>query len=304
MKYLSWLDIDPRLKDVNAGINAYFRSLKKTVNPDGKDLSVIYGCSGGDCTTILLATDASDLMFVDTTPVLLGEFQAALSLLKLRSSSSEKSIQKTLEESRFSKGRELYLGAVSAYDEGKHTMPDVALKLLLELREIEADLDRVVLTSIEGGVKIDFSWQYHGDARCRQRSVMFVTADITKPESYPLLLKKRLQAGIDIFYMKGACRVPELYPQFLPAIVTAVRPGGWLMTTDKTSLMESVDPELPFPIVKTEENRLLEELIQQLVGGVFNSISMLDVYPPAQRYRRSPGSDFTYWSILNLRQKT
>ncbi len=190
-------------------------------------------------------------------------------------------------------------------------MPDVALKFLFELREIEANLDRVVLTSIEGGVKIDFSWQYHedargdarGDDRCRQRSVMFVTADITKPESYPLLLKKRLQAGIDIFYMKGAWRVPELYPQFLPAIVTAVRPGGWLMTTDKTSLMVSVDPGLPFPIVRTEENRLLEELIQQSLG-TFTTVPVLDMYPPDQRYLRAPGSDLTYWSILNLRQKT
>jgi hypothetical protein len=288
---------------VSVGLNAYFRSLKKIVNPDGKDLSVIYGCSGGDCTTSLFATDASDLMFVDTTPVLLDEFQAALSLLKLRSPSSEESIQKRLEERRFSTGRELYLGAGSDYDKGKHTMSDVALKLLFELREIEVGLDRVTLTSIEGGVKIDFSWQYHGDARCRQRSVTFMTADITKPESYPLLLKKRLQGGIDIFYMKGACRVPELYPQFLPAIVTAVRPGGWLMTTDKTNLMESIDPGLPFSIVKTEENRLLEELILQ-PRGAFATVPVLDMYPSAKRYLRSPGTDLTYWSILNLRQKT
>jgi hypothetical protein len=130
-----------------------------------------------------------------------------------------------------------------------------------------------------------------------------MTADITKPESYPLLLKKRLQGGIDIFYMKGACRVPELYPQFLPAIVTAVRPGGWLMTTDKTNLMESIDPGLPFSIVKTEENRLLEELILQ-PRGAFATVPVLDMYPSAKRYLRSPGTDLTYWSILNLRQKT
>lgn len=309
-KYLSLLDVDPRLNNqVRPSLNAYFRSLKKVVNADSRDLCALYGCSGGDCTSILLATDASHLIFADMTDVSLTEFKTALSLLKSRTPSSEKQISQKLEESRFYTGRELYIGATSAYD-GKHKMDDVALKLLFELRELGVDLDQVTLSSAEGGITIDFSWQYHGDVRCRKRSLTFVTADITRPDSYPSLLKAKLQEGIDIFYMKGACCVPELYPQFLPTIAQSMMPGGWLMTTDKTSNMESVDPEpslkqhaLIFSTVKTEEIRLLEDL-SHLESDPFATVPVLQMFPEKhQRFLRTPGTDLSYWSFLTLRQK-
>ena len=56
-------------------------------------------------------------------------------------------------------------------------------------------------------------------------------------------MQSKLKQGIDIFYMKGAFFAPLCYPQFLPQIARNIRGGGWLMTADNTSLMESVNPE-------------------------------------------------------------
>ncbi|HEY5235667.1 MAG TPA: hypothetical protein VIJ14_05775, partial [Rhabdochlamydiaceae bacterium] len=106
MRYATLLDCDPRLQEnaaLEISLNAYFRSLKRVVNPEGKDLKVIYGCSGSDCTTVFLATDATDFTFVDLTPVTFAEFGQALESYKPKKPSFELAIhQKFKKESYIS----------------------------------------------------------------------------------------------------------------------------------------------------------------------------------------------------------
>lgn len=308
-KYASLLDLDPRLVKlgINISLNAYYRSIRKVVNPQGADISVIYGCSGGDAMSVLLATDAEKLMFVDITKVDFSEFENALTYLK--DSSYEKLIIDVLERDDYFSDQTIRMGQTSrGKDDGKHYMNNLALKLLFNLRQLGVDLDGVVLTSLEEGIRIDFSWQYYGSHSTRQRSITFITADIANSDQYPKLLKRKLEEGLDIFYMKGAFFVPQLYSQFLPDIAKSIRPGGWIMTTDKTSMMESFNPEeclkqnkMEFKLSKSDETRILEEQNNPPYDPLCD-IPVIQ-FNPTSRLGRTTGTDLSYWSFLNLRQK-
>ena len=190
-------------------------------------------------------------------------------------------------------------------------MNDLALKVLFDLEEMGVNLEKVVLTSLQDGtsVKLDFPWRYHGTSLLRKRSITFLNGDITKPDSYSMPLKSILADQIDIFYMKGAFLAPKYYPQFLPHIARCVNPNGWLMTADKTFTMEAISPEpclkesqLTFATHKTDEVRMVEELMLHPVDPLA-TFATLRLLPPERRAERSSGSDLTYWTILNLRQK-
>lgn len=306
-QYERLFDIDPNVKGIDITLNAYFRFLRKQVNPQGKDKRVIYACSGSDCTSVLLATDAQDITFVDLTENTFYNFKLALKTLK---ESSEREIRKKLEGAApgFFDRRMRYGGGISQYQEGKMEMIDLPFKLFFDLREIGVDLNKVVLTPNPkgAGIRIDFPWQYHGAAASRNRSLTLVTADITKPNEYPDLLKRKVEGGFDIFYMKAGFRVPQQYPEFLPHITKFMKEGGWLMTADKTFFMEAFNPEtcleqnnLLFLHQESEELRLFEENLRPPYHPTC-TISLLD---QIVRKNRSPGSDISYWSILSLRQK-
>lgn len=316
-KYSALLNVDPRISfetGFGSTLNAYFRSLRKSVNPEGKDKSVIYACSGADCMSVLLATDAKDYTFVDATKVSYTEFKNALSLLQNRDSISEFEIEEFLKNSdNFMMTRRMYGGSLSSYnDEDGHNMKNLALKLLYDLKETGVDLNKVQLTSTEEGrgVRIEFPWQYYGAKFTRARSITFVTGDITNPETYPERLKSKLKENFDIFYMKSAFMVPRFYPQFLPQIAKCIKKDGWLMTSDKTMTMETITPDrcleqnrIEFSKQKSQESLVLEELMQPPFDPLC-SIGQLDRVTSEQRQSRSPGSDKTYWSTLSLRQKT
>ncbi len=174
------------------------------------------------------------------------------------------------------------------------------------MKEIGINLNTLKISSIEHGIQIDFEWQYYGAAYPRQRRLIFITADITNPQTYPSILQKQLKAGIDIFYMKGAYLAPLSYSQFLPYIAQSIHPGGWLMTTDKTTRMDSVNPEPflenQFTLHSNEEIELCKAIVQYPVPP-FGKLSLLEVYPSTERAKRASNTGFTYWVILNLRQK-
>ena len=312
--YISLLDCDSRIESFNKSINAYFRSLKKIVNLEGKDKSVIYGCSGADCTSVMLATDAQDFTFVDLTPAFYEEFQQALAQLKaLGSLEDERKLKIQLEQStQFMTRRFLVGGSSSAMSTNTHVMHDLALKLLFDLRETGVDLNTLTLSrnQDETGVRIEFLWQYQGAPSPRKRSITFLTADITKPQTYTKILKTKLEEGFDIFYMKAAFLAPRAYPQFLPAIANSVKESGWLMTTDKTFDMDEFKPDecldkshLTFISQKNEEVSKLEEIIHVSVNPL-GTIPVIQQIPIENRVQRAVGSDITYWSRLNLRQKS
>lgn len=313
--YNSLLDADPRI-DANKGgigvtVNAYFRSLKKVVNPDGKDLKVIYGCAGADCASVMLATDAKEFTFMDLTNFTFHDFEKALEYLKSLNGMSESVLLQQLEKSyQFVSVRRRWGGASSSYLEGKHEMEHLALKLLFDLRSIGVDLNKVILTSIQKGkgVCLEFPWQYHGSSSSRNRTLTYLTGDITKPETYPTHLKTKLAEGFDIFYMKAAFLAPRYYPDFLPHLAKAIKAEGWLMTVDKTFMMEEMDPGLclkenglTFVPHKSSEAKVIEAMMQPHFDGL-GTIQQL-INNRDNRYARMPGSDLTYWAILNLRKK-
>lgn len=307
-KYASLLDTDPRITALELILNTYFRSLKKEVNPKGEDKRVIYGCSGADCITVMLATDAQDFLFVDTTPTSLYEFEQALTLLT-DSKISELDLNSALTQSDdYLFRRKSYGGSTSNLSNGVQKMKDLALKLLHDLRAAGVDLSQVVLSKDKEGVRIDFPWQYHGAASARKRTLTFLTADVTRPDIYPSLLKTKIEEGFDIFYLKAAYLAPQHYPQFLPHLAKSIRKGGWLMTADKTFLMETCSPDetLRENGLEFEHHRMAKlKIMEALTLPPFDplcAVPQLKI-PPSQRMCRMTGSDLSYWSHLTLRKK-
>ena len=82
------------------------------------------------------------------------------------------------------------------------------------------------------------------------------------------------------------------------------------MTTDKTNLMESVDPtpclqqnQLQFVLQNPKTKSVLESVMSSPLDPLF-IVPVLEKLPSEQhRPYRLPGTDLTYWAILNLRQK-
>jgi hypothetical protein len=312
--YASLLDTDPRITDLGLALNTYFRSLKKLVNPKGLDKHVIYGCSGADCTSVMLASDAKFFTFVDITPLVLTEFQRALKRLKYADSLSMFSIKQELQESHmFILHRSESGGATSyTHEDGSHYMEKLPLKLFYDLQSVGVDLKQVRLKSNQdkSTLFIEFPWQYYGESSVRDRTITFIHADLTRPELYPPLLKTKIESGFDLFYMKASFLVPQSYPQFLPQLAKFINDGGWLMTVDKTFTMHEFNPEeclkqhhLVFEKRTTEEIKALEQAVDRPFDP-FEMVPLLEMHRGERRANRSIGSDASYWSSLNLRQKS
>ena len=306
-KYSPLLDIDPRTEELDPCINAYFRSLAKVVNPLGQRFRVIYGCSGADATSILESTNANELFFVDLTEATFDHFKVALQHLQAQDAQSlKKEKEKLQQNSGFMSYRMRYSGAQSGFSNGKLFMTDLPMKLFLDLNSIGVDLTQIGLTKLGNGtLRMDFPWKYYGSPDAKMRSLTFIIADITNPDTYPPLLQGALREGIDGFFMKGAFFAPKQYPQFLPGIAKALKGSGWLMTADRSWLMDAIDPEeclraanLNFSRVRTEESTCLTELMQPPFDP-FGEIELLN----RRRDLRNPGTDLFYWTILNLRKK-
>lgn len=312
LKYRNLLDIDPRLEEIDPIANLYFCFLKKTVNPQEKNLHVIYGCSGTDCSSVLLATDAQDLTFIDLNETSVIKFEQALAQMRGPYQMGSNELRSLLEKSdRFLTYRARHLAVISHYKktDGKtrQFIDNFELKLLFDLKELGVDLNRLSLTSIPHGVQLDFPWRYYNSAKIKRRCISIITADITNPSSYPKNLNQKIERHFDIFYMKGAFFAPRSYPQFLPYFAEHIRPGGWLMTTDKTWSMDTINPEEC--LQKNSFNMLkdsIKDFIENLLVPPLNVLAknqILTLYPPARRVERNPGTDMTYWTLLNLRQK-
>ncbi len=304
--YTSLLDADERAKQMDPAINAYFRSVVKVVNPGEGRFSAVYGCSGADAASVLLSTNATDLTFVDQTKVSLEEFKQGLT----RAKTLDQELLQKLDKSSYFASKAKYSSSSSSviYSELKgerHFMEELPAKLFIDLAAIGVDLDEVEITSEQGAIKITFPWEYAGSSTLKTRSLFYVTADITEPAAYPSILKNKLDAGIDAFFMKGAVLAPRQYPHFLPYIAKSLKTGGYLMTSDRTSRMETYDPEpclkdngFFFSQKKTEKIARFEELIappNNPLNPLFSS--------GVEREYRPPGSDVSYWTIVNIRQK-
>jgi hypothetical protein len=305
--YSHLLDIDPRIKEVNSSLVAYFRLLKKIVNPENNDLRVVYGCSGADCTSVLLATNAKELIFIDQTPLQKKDFISALSFILDDSSDKYGKLQAS---GHFIEFRNMFLGQQSGFNGEINLMPDYALKLLYDLKEIGVELNQVKFNFTDEYICLNFPWQYDVTTDQKQeRTLTIYTADVTKPEQYSLSLKEKLHHGYDVFYMKGAFQAPFYYPQFLPYITAHLNTGGWLMTADKTVQMDEYNPEayladseFQFNVKNFEEKIKMEEYIYPPLDPIVD-VPTLKMNPGKKRPYRNSGTDTSYWTILNLRQK-
>ena len=94
-------------------INGYYRAVKKLINPEGKDIHVLYGCSGSDCMSVLLATDATTMTFVDLTETAIERFEAAFQALKQGALQDER--KQYLDEKHFSGGTSSLSMAVPSF---------------------------------------------------------------------------------------------------------------------------------------------------------------------------------------------
>ena len=314
LKYMEMLDCDPRLQrgvGMEVTLSAYFRSLRQSVNPEGREYKAVYGCSGSDITTLLLATDASDIMFVDLTEIKREQVEKALSIFRGEDILGAVTLNKTLGDGYLT-SHSRYGGASSQYlTGGEHRMENLPLKLMFELNELGVDMRSVRLSEEAAGdvINIEFAWNYTEAERPKKRCLRLIKADITNPASYPAALRAFLETKIDVFYMKASFFAPLKYGDFLPHICSFLNMSGWLMTTDKTLMMEQVDPTPCFEasgseffVVQSEQTRLLQELMQPPFDPLAN-IPVLDMFPPEKRYSRTPGCDLSYWSQLTVRQK-
>lgn len=308
-KYDALFDLDPRLNPpVQNFVNAYYRSIKKIVNPESQSLSVVYGCSGPDCTSILYATDATELFFIDCTELKLEKFQGAVQWLQ--DPEMKKRVHQFLEFDRFFTGREMHLSSAHLTDNAKHFMHELETKLIFNLQAMGVDLSQMKLSSIENGIVLEFPWQYYGSTLVKQRKLTCLTAKLEEPAQYPVALKQKLEAGIDIFYMKSAGDAPLFYPQFLPLFAKALKAGGFLMTADRAQggIVVNPDPllqqhQMTFLSKSSEETFSLEKLMHPQFGP-FCKPFVLNAYPnPSQRKLRNIASNATYHTLLTIRQK-
>ncbi len=288
-RYPEFLDIDPRhdALSLDHEINAYFRSLCKIVNPERKEVSVIYACSGSDCTSVLLATDATEIFFVDISGASIGLLKQNLKNLK------KSPLDKT-------KGWRYH---ACANDCAMNKMDAIEMKLILDLKMMGIDLTKVKITSLSEGVQIEFPWESF-EKPVKMRTLFLLQADITKPEEYPAILKEKITTGFDIFYMKGAFHLPLEYSKFLPNLAQGLKTGGWLMTADWTHDMRYANPQdclrESFKESTSEENEALKRLVFSNKEDIFFTYPNMESTDRTELYIHS---SLLYWSILNLRQK-
>lgn len=307
--YYNIFDIDPRNQNLGLAleVNAYYRSLRKTVNPERADISVIYGCPGSDCTSVLLATEATELFFVDAAPV---SFDLLLEMLEnLKKPEPAPYIQEKIFAEDYISLRRVICGGRSQLLPGrKYSMSDREFKLIFDLKMMAVDLTQIKISSFEEGVKIEFPWGPFESNRAKDRTLYLLTADITEPDRYPAILKERIRNGFDIVYMKASYHAPLDYPKFLPILAKGVKAGGWLMTSDRTHDMRYIEPQeslrgqgLTFIERGSEENEVLREILSHAQDP--HSAMELTLKTAYDRSTRMTNASPLYWSIVNLRQK-
>ena len=320
-RYASLFDSDPRIPPqmgINILHNAYFRSLKKIVNPESRDLRVLYGCAGADCTSVLLATDALELIFLDQSKYSFDDFKRAWA--STRDPSLDQQTLKSFDEDGFLRTLSHSGGSSSItyferrpsgkFDKLPNTMDLLPLKLFFNLKMLGVDLEKIGLEALSTTTfKITFPWcyygRYQGAQKERIRTLFYDHARVEDPSDYSPFLKNKLKDGIDIFYMKAGYNVSLKYAQFIPTIAKAIRPQGWMMTTDRSVGMEEVDPlaclENPreFSLYQSEEL----QTFNQAADFPFFPMKVSPAFIIKERYNRMVSLDGRYWIILNLRQR-
>ena len=316
--YLKLLDADLRLDkkyDIASVVNAYYHQVCRLVNPKNVEFKSVYGASGADVTSLLLSTNSTIAIYVDTSPFEVELLKEAIVLLQrgnLEEIDGGEFFNKDM--MRFLEDKAMFSSAVSAtYSDGSHLMTLLPWKLVEDLKSLHVDLSRVVFNNRlkeNGSVEICFPWRHHFDMTERDRTLIYIpNTDITKPKLYPALLKETLDKGVDAFFMKASFLAPLAYPEFLPTIGKSLNEGGFFLTADYTFDQRYVDPD---PCLKDAglmfARRTTPKLEDHISACEPAFLAVADVqtlisFSPQNRQNRSPGSGMQYKSLLSIRQK-
>jgi hypothetical protein len=294
-----FLFTDPRLEGFQnislfSGVNQYYCMLQKMVNVSRIGKTALYPCSGADIVSVLLATDAKKLIFVDQTPLSIENLTKGLEKNRVfyRSGFSGVLFEQFPNYKAY---RQRYIGSYSS----QNKMHNLAEKLFFEMGQLGVNFDTINLrhNQVLDCIEIKFSWAYKGQGLAL-RTIQYIHADITDPSKYPPALLHFLKEGIDFFYMKSAFDVPVKYTNFIPFIKTFMNKGSWFMTSsnaidgnqyDLSTLLSR--PKTPIPEIYKKILSLCETQLHPM--STIPSLGM-------PKEHRSPGTGLSYWHIVHL----
>lgn len=222
------LNLDPRaMRFCKMEAVGYFMSIREQVHPHAvsDEYKAIYGASGSDLFFPMLALNPTHLYMIDEKPLNATVLQSYIQaggiqlnhFLLLNEYGRQKKDSSGIKTDTLVKNFELCV-FFELFNWG------------IDLKKIEIS-DVVDSGSNPEGVRIRFPWSYHGQ-RERMYEVIYIRADITKPETYPESLKRILDNGIDCYFQKASFKVPCYYGQFLPTISAAISNNGCLLLND------------------------------------------------------------------------
>ncbi|MFH1846136.1 MAG: helix-turn-helix domain-containing protein [Candidatus Omnitrophota bacterium] len=225
-------------------------AVKEIINLENKLLTAVYGGAGADISNFLLSTNAQKGYFISQYKNFWSELSAQDLKECFESLSAEAYIKKYCSK-WYSK---------SKYHDGYGTAAfiwtnwQIIAALALELKAIGVDLSTVKVIKEKGCPAIQFKWNYSG-AEEKEYKIIFVNADITRPEEYQDILKDE---KIDIYYQRAGLEIAKNYKKktksFINFINQCMRKDGYYVTDDNiwSSFWFIKAKTPPFPVKAKE----------------------------------------------------
>ncbi|MDP2946145.1 MAG: hypothetical protein Q8N61_01670, partial [bacterium] len=190
----------------------YDMAIKEIANPHNEDKIALSGGAGHDWASLILSTNATEVYFVDQTPLYIQKLEWLLGFWdKLK---EDRLIRDYIELEKYWNHGVIKVEKDWNHRKGVAVMKDIEYKLLIHLQAMGVKKEDIeLIKNLDGTVTIKFKWQYTGQ-RAKVYSITYIQADITKPNKYPQRLKEVLRKGIDIYYQKAGRRIPEFYSKF------------------------------------------------------------------------------------------
>ncbi|MEA3489429.1 MAG: hypothetical protein U9R44_03680 [Candidatus Omnitrophota bacterium] len=294
---------DRRPVDASLLHEAYVKhdmAVKSIVNPDNKPLVAVYGAAGGDISNFLLSTNATEAYFISEYSWRFTRLSPKDLKKCFESKDPDKYIDRYLRRDLYFE--KFYTGFTNkaALDEKRKNVAAIAY----ELKAMGVDLKKVRVEAVRAGrfrryPKITFSWKYK-NAQKQDYSIVFIDADITKPEQYKEILNGK---SIDLYYQKAGNKIALDYNKaensFIRVINNYLKPGGYFITDDYIFHPEKVSytdngPWFPLPL---SESKIpgIESFEREI-----SEIRSADYCPEGYPGRREA---FSYGWNVRLRQK-
>ena len=216
--------VDPR--PVAAGLLqpamvAYRMAMRRQINPGHRPLRVLYGGAGADVAGALLDTNGSLFYFLDTY----GPMTEA-DLRPLQKTAAEIPYPAGFEDGYLARKRKHGY----AWGSQLSRVEERVAALRIELTAMGVDPATIGIETFGGRASILFPWAYAGQPP-RLRRVVFVNANVTRPEAYADVLAR----GTDIYLQRAGLTIAKEYghrPTFYKDIADSMPPGAVFATDD------------------------------------------------------------------------